>query len=67
MKRSILFDRLLDKLRGFVLERIWSKRCVESAAPEERRVDLANESREEVRWVERSEVGDERVRRRGNV
>ena len=40
---------------------------MESAAPEEKRVDLANESREEVRWVERPEVGDERVRRLGHV
>ena len=68
MTRSVRhFDRLLEKRCGVVWERVGSKRCVESAAHEEKRVDLANESRKEVRWVERAEVGDERVRRLGNV
>ena len=42
-KRSTLFDRLLEKRCGFVWERVGPKCCVKRAAPEEKRVDLANE------------------------
>ena len=66
-KRPTLFDRLFEKRRGFVWERVGSERCVERAATEGKYVDLANESREEVRFGKRTEVGDERVRRLGNV
>ena len=48
-KRPKLFDRLLEKRCGFVWERVGPKRCAGRTAPEGKCVDLANESREEVR------------------
>ena len=60
-KCPTLIDSLFDKRRGLFRECIGSEFCVKRAALEEKRIDLADESSKEVRWVERAEVGDERV------